>query len=213
MLVYEKTSSKKIAMNIIDDKFPMLKSLHADGAAANQAEQMMLYGQFVGSWDGKILSQSFRVDASGEVIFDFDSARHETTLEVHFGWVLQGRAIQDVWIAPSPYAEKNITGYLMYGTTLRMYDLQKDCWYITFIDPVTMQSYRRLIGRKVDADIIQEYHTKEGKLCQWNFTGITANSFHWIWRESADNGRTWKEPAEFFVKRRKIAMTCAGGNQ
>src|SRR5256885_17116382 len=86
--------------NAIDDKFPMLKALHADGPAAGQEEQMILYGQFVGSWDGTILSQRFHVDSNAKVIFE-DGARNEITLEVHFGWALHGEAIQDVWIAPS----------------------------------------------------------------------------------------------------------------
>jgi len=196
----EKTNSVQEFSSSVDDKFAMLKALHADGPAADRAEQMMLYGQFVGSWDGQILAQSFHVDSNAEVIFE-GGDRNETTLEVHFGWALQGKAIQDVWIAPSRYLEKSTTQILMYGATLRVYDLKTGLWYITFIDPVTTQSYHRMTGHKIGNDIIQEYRT-QGKLCQWNFTEITADSFHWMWRESTDNGETWKVPAEFFLKRR-----------
>jgi hypothetical protein len=190
--------------DMIDDRLPMLKALYAAGPAPDIEQQMMLYGQFVGSWDGQILSQNFHVDSCGEVIFD-DTDRHETTLEVHFGWALQGRAIQDVWIAPSRYTGEAAEQDLMYGTTLRVYDPQTDIWHITFIDPVTTQSYHRLTGSKVGDDIVQEYRTGEGKLCQWNFTEITANSFHWMWRESTNNGETWKVPAEFFLHRRETS--------
>jgi hypothetical protein len=191
---------QELPSNLIDDKFPMLKALHSGGPAFDRAEQMMLYGQFVGSWDGRILSKRFHVDSNAKVIFQ-DGDRIETTLEVHFGWALQGKAIQDVWIAPSLYSENAPAQTLMYGTTLRVYDQKTDLWYITFIDPVTTQSYHRMTGRKIGSDIIQEYRADE-KLCQWNFTEITADSFHWMWRESTDNGKTWKVPAEFFLRRR-----------
>jgi len=200
-MAYEKQPKEELKSNMIDDKFPMLKALHADGPASDRVEQMMLYGQLVGSWDGRIFSQKFHVDSNAEVIFE-EGDRIETTLEVHFGWALQGRAIQDVWIAPSRYHVNSATQDLMYGTTLRVYDPKNDVWYITFIDPVTTQSYHRMIARKVGNDIIQEYRTGE-KICQWNFTEITADSFHWMWRESTDNGKAWKVPAEFFLKRRR----------
>jgi len=151
--------NKEFTSNMIDDMFPMLKALHANGPAPDRVQQMMLYGQFIGSWNGRILSQRFHVDANAEVIFE-EGDRIETTLEVHFGWALQGRAIQDVWIAPSRYAKGTTGQDLIYGTTLRVYDLKTDLWYITFIDPVTTQSYHRMIARKVGNDIIQEYRTE-----------------------------------------------------
>jgi len=67
----------------------MLKRLASEGPAPDRAAQMMLYGQFVGSWEGTV------------VVHLPDGARRESTCEVHFGWALEGRAIQDVWIAPA----------------------------------------------------------------------------------------------------------------
>lgn len=86
---------------------------------------------------------------------------------------------------------------------MRVYDSKADIWYITSIDPVSTQSYHRMVGRTVGNDIIQEYSTGE-KLIQWNFTEITSDSFHWMWRESSDNGKTWKVPAEVFLNRRVV---------
>jgi hypothetical protein len=92
----------------------------------------------------------------------------------------------------------------MYGTTLRVYDPQSDVWHITWIDPVR-QVYDRMIGRKVGEDIVQEYRNDRGSRCQWLFTEITAESFHWISRDSADEGKTWNVRAEFFLRRRATA--------
>jgi hypothetical protein len=168
---------------------PFLETLRADGPAPDRAAHMMLYGQFVGSWDGTLK------------YVDLEGVRRETTAEVHFGWVLEGRAIQDVWIAPSRQARKEGERLLMHGSTFRVYDPQQDLWHITWIDPVK-QVVNRMTGRKVGNDIVQEYRMEDGKRCQWMFTEITPDSFHWINRESSDNDAHWKVRGEFFLRRR-----------
>jgi hypothetical protein len=52
--------------------------------------------------------------------------------EWHFGWALEGRAIQDVWIVPAPLASY-VTATLppsfnSYGTHVRVYDPDIDAW-------------------------------------------------------------------------------------
>lgn len=172
------------------DQFPMLVALHAGGPAPDWADQMMLYGQFIGSWEGRV------------VLHRPDGNRREADCEVHFDWVLEGRAVQDVWIAPTRRASREAGQAphgAMYGTTLRVYDPQSDLWHITWIDP-GLQDIRRMIGRKVGQDIVQEYTDDEGVLCQWCFTEITADYFHWLWRETQD-GETWDVKTEFFLER------------
>ena len=66
-------------------------ALRADGPATDRAAEMDLYGRLVGDWD---------MDA---VVHNEDGSRHEGTGEIHFEWVLQGRAIQDVWILPGVF--------------------------------------------------------------------------------------------------------------
>lgn len=174
------------------DQFSMLEALHAEGPAPDRVSQMLLYGQFVGSWEGRV------------VVHRLDGSRREAECEAHFGWVLEGRAIQDVWIAPSRSARQNpdlVRQGSLYGTTLRVYDPQSDLWHITWIDPAT-QAFNRMIGRKVGDDIVQEYLDEERTRCQWCFTEITANSFHWVWRESKDGGEIWNVRNEFFLQRR-----------
>jgi len=103
----------------IRPKSPALaEALLDNGPAAERAAQLMLYGQFVGSWDGTVV-----VHESG--------GRRESSCEVHFGWVLAGRAVQDVWIAPSRRSRGPAEQVRMYGTTLRVYDPRSDIWHIT----------------------------------------------------------------------------------
>ena len=90
----------------------------------------------------------------------------------------------------------------MYGTTLRIYDPHAGNWRIIWADPVR-QSFTQMIGRASGADIVQDSRGPRGDLTQWCFTEIAADSFHWIARESTDEGRTWTLTGEFFLGRRK----------
>src|SRR5262245_34856951 len=77
-----------------------IAALHSDRPAADRTQKMGLYGWLIGRWE---------MDC---VIHDDDGRAHTGRGEIHFGWVLEGRAIQDVWILPG----------FFYGTTLRVYD-------------------------------------------------------------------------------------------
>src|SRR5262249_2735493 len=65
-----------------------IEALHADAPAPDIAAKMDLYGRFVGSWQSDIVTHAP------------DGSRHIGHGEIHFGWVLQGRAIHDVWMIP-----------------------------------------------------------------------------------------------------------------
>src|SRR5579863_7558438 len=67
---------------------PFLDALGADGPAADRVGKMDLYGRFVGSWE-------LDVTQIAE-----DGSQRRRKGEWHFGWALEGRAIQDVWIVP-----------------------------------------------------------------------------------------------------------------
>jgi len=170
----------------------MLDVLGADGPHPEHASQLMLYGQFVGAWEGRV------------VVTRRDGTSREESCEVFFGWVLEGRAIQDVWIGPArrdrsdPARDARLDTY---GTTIRVYDPERDLWEITWIDP-NSQSYGRMTGKLQGDDIVQEYRDDDGTLWQWRFTDITSGSFRWIARESADEGATWQIRNEFFLNRR-----------
>ncbi|HUK49462.1 MAG TPA: hypothetical protein VLV18_00380 [Terriglobales bacterium] len=170
-----------------------LEALHTDTPAPDRAEEMMLYGQFIGSWDLKVIDHNT------------DGSSRESTGEVHFDMVLEGRAIQDVWIVPKREARQTSklpTIGNRYGTTLRVYDPNIKAWHILWLNPIT-QTYNTMVGRKVKDEIVQEYRDEEGALCQWVFSETTPNSFHWIGRSSHDEGKTWLVETEFFAQRRQ----------
>jgi hypothetical protein len=155
-----------------------IKTLHASGPAPDRADKMSLYGWLIGDWE-----------MDGTVYLD-DGTIYKQSGEIHFGWVLEGRAIQDVWILPGAF----------HGTTLRVYDPGIDAWHILWSDPLK-QYYTRQIGRARGRDILQEGQLDDGTLIRWSFTEITPDSFRWLGERSHDNGESWHLQAEFFARR------------
>jgi hypothetical protein len=155
-----------------------IDALHTAGPAPDRADKMGLYGWLIGRWE---------MDA---VVVGTDGTKYNARGEIHFGWVLEGRAIQDVWILPG----------FFYGTTLRIYDPGIDAWHILWSDPLK-QLYRRQIGRARGQDIVQEGQDDSGAAVRWSFTDITPNSFHWLGEHSGDGGANWQLQAEFFARR------------
>ena len=90
-------------------------TLHADRPADDRAGKMGLYGWLIGRWE--MSSLIYNEDGTSEP---------GEPGEIHFGWVLGGRAIQDVWILPGRF----------HGTTLRVYDPGIDAWHILWSDPL-----------------------------------------------------------------------------
>ncbi len=94
----------------------------------------MLFGQFVGSWDLEWTGTG----ANGE--------RATAVGELHVGWVLGGRAVQDIWIVPGhgqPGVGQPPSAF--HGSTIRFYDPSAGAWRSTWVEPVTCR-VRRFVG-------------------------------------------------------------------
>ncbi|HEY2528794.1 MAG TPA: hypothetical protein VGJ20_12745 [Xanthobacteraceae bacterium] len=155
-------------------------ALHSKGPAPDRADKMRLYGRLIGRW------------AMDAVVYLDDGTAHRERGEIHFGWVLEGRAIQDVWILPGVF----------YGTTLRTYDPGIDAWHIIWSDPLR-QFYTRQIGRAQGDDIVQVGKNDAKETVRWSFTEIASDSFRWLGERSRDDGQTWQLQAEFFARRER----------
>lgn len=170
-----------------------LDALGADGPSADRAGKMNLYGRFIGSWDLDVRQ------------FSEDGKARRRAGEWHFGWALEGRAVQDVWIVP-PRGELRhgdaATNVNSYGTTLRVYDPDIDAWRIQWTDPVT-RNFLQMIGRGEGADIVQLGTRSDGQLARWMFLNITADAFLWRGEVSTDNGATWRVITEFTARRKR----------
>jgi len=149
------------------------------GPAADRADKIGLYRWLIGDWE------------MSSVIYDDAGTRRDGPHgEIHAGWVLEGRAVQDVWILPG----------LFYGSTLRVYDPGLDAWHILWSDPLKGY-YVRQIGRARENDIVQDGHDLAGVPLRWTFTEVRPTSFHWIGERSSDGGATWHRQIEMFPRR------------
>lgn len=170
---------------------PIANLLHADGPHPDLGDNALLYGRFIGSWD----MVNHQYDEQRDEWFD-------TSGEVHFGWVLGGRAVQDLWGAPD-------RGY---GTTLRSYDPSIDAWRVEWLSPRT-RSHCSLIGRAQGDRIVQYGRREDGRAIRWSFTEITDDGFVWRGETSPDHGAAFRFDQEMrCTRRRTAAQPTVGGS-
>jgi hypothetical protein len=169
-----------------------LSGLIASGRSPEIPERADVYGWLIGKWELEVCY--YGVDVSERRI------RGESCFE----WVLEGRAVQDVWIMPrlAERAAEPDRSTNMYGTTLRVWDPSIDAWRVTYINPVSGQR-DELIGRRSGKDIVQIGTHADGTPIRWSFTNITGDSFHWLGEALEADGKSWKLEGEFRARRMK----------
>jgi hypothetical protein len=159
---------------------PIIPFLTADGPHVDLGDNADLYGQFIGSWD---IDNHQYDEKTGQW--------HDTRGEVHFGWILDGRAVQDLWGSP----ERG------FGTTLRAYDPSIDAWRVEWLAP-RWNSYCSLIGRRDGDRIMQHGRGHDGRPIRWSFNEITAGTFVWRGEISDDYGASFRLEQEMRCRRR-----------
>jgi hypothetical protein len=171
------------------------QSLRAPGPAPEYHLKLMLYGQFVGSWEAE--AQWLLPDGTTRLHY----------WQIHFDWVLEGRAIQDVWITPPRHGPHSNSGLEpwgkfgnQYGTTLRVYDPGNDVWHVTYVEPHSC-SRATLIGRLAGDRIVQEGSGSDGSHLRWVFSDIRSDTFRWHAEVSRDDGATWRKALEMVALR------------
>lgn len=161
--------------------------LHATGPDSGHAEHLKLFGRFIGAWD----VEWHGTDRHGRLA--------TMTGELHFGWVLGGRAVQDVWKVPaSGSAPAALRPF--HGTTLRFFDPSIGAWRSIWIDPLNGR-VRHFIGRPEGPDIVLE-GLDDDPPERWSFRDVLENSFRWIGEVSDDGRRTWRLDEQMFIRRR-----------
>jgi len=164
---------------------PMIRALAAANPHPSLGEEGQTFGRLVGAWDADF---AFHRD-DGSVL------HHKG--EILFGWVIDGRAIEDLWIGypDSSHAERYV------GVTFRFFDTNRKLWRCVYVSPqsnyvVTVEGGRegdRIVLRGVDFD---------GMPIRWTYSEITHDSFHWQGEKSHDGGKTWKLEEDHHMTRR-----------
>jgi hypothetical protein len=169
-----------------DPRFDMVTALRAMGPHPSLGDQAKDFGRFVGTWDGEYNE------------FSKDGKTARSSGEWIFGWVMDGRAIQDLFIIHPSEAHKE--GFI--GTTLRYFDPKSRTWSVSFIDPED-DVVETLTGGAVGDDrIVLLSPNMDGKESRWSFEDIRPDS--WIFRDerSSDGGKTWRLREVDHLKRR-----------
>ena len=167
------------------------ETLHAAGPHPSLGQHADTFGRLIGSWEGEYRDQ------------DDPGQPPETGLmEVHFGWVLQGRAVQDTWIAPRRNAAAASGSTLKrqtYGTTVRVFHPELAAWRAVWLNPIKGER-TDLLGRRIGDDIVQ-FCLDADRPEKWVFSEITVRSFRWRAFLLGDDGVTWRVDTEFHLRR------------
>jgi len=166
----------------------MIAELASTNPSPSLGAEARTFDRLVGTWDCDF---SFRAGDG--------SMRHKRG-ELLFGWILDGRAVQDLWITYPVEGEKE----RKIGTSIRFFDTELKLWRVVFLNPqfnylVTVQ------GSAVGDGIVLTGHDKDGAQIRWSFINIKADSFTWHGETSRDGGKTWVLEEEHHMTRRHSA--------
>src|SRR3984893_6244056 len=169
-----------------DPRLDMVAGLQAMGPHPSLGEQAQVFGRFVGIWDGEYTE------------FSKDGKTTHSSGEWIFGWVMDGRAIQDLFIIHPSAARKE--KYI--GTSLVYFGPDFGTWSVTFVDPENGSVATLTGGAVEDGRIVLHSQNKDGKETRWSFDEIRPDS--WVFRdeETSDGGKTWRLREEDHMKRR-----------
>ena len=118
-----------------------------------------------------------------------------------FSRVLEGRGVQDVWIAPGRSERDHAPKHPRdrYGTSIRTFDPVSRRWQVTWLNPVS-GAFDVLLARVENGMIIQEGSNLDGRTICWTFEEISDDRFHWTGKGLADGGE-WRTYSEFLGSR------------
>ena len=169
----------------------LIEALLAKGPHSSLGAHAETYGRIIGSWAGELSRfQDGKSVASAEV-------------EAHFAWVLEGRAVQDVWITPARSDRQSSAdaGVNWYGSTLRVFEPSTGAWNTTWTDPQS-QLRIELVGRRQGDEIVQ-IGTRGGRPIRWTFSEINPGSFTWRGHILSFDGVSWTLEVEMKFRRLK----------
>ena len=158
-----------------------IPNLHAGSPDPKHKDKLLLFGQFVGSW--KIRAKYHAADGS----------KSEGIGEVHFGWILGGKAVQDVFLSYQGTEKVTV------GTTVRYIDNAEDAIRCIWIAP--LYSVRQtFLARQIGEEIVLEAQNQP-KPEKWIFSKITPQPLYWRAIEISEGRADWRLPEEMWWER------------
>jgi hypothetical protein len=169
----------------LDPSRAMITALPAFGPHPSLGDEARVFDRFVGTWD------------AAYVEYGDDGSVRRSSGEVRFGWILDGRALQDVWIS---YPDGTKTEREL-GTSVRYYDTKLKQWRVVFVDPAAGE-LSIVTGGAVGNRIVLGTRSSDGTVWRWSFNDIQPDSFIWRGEISRDSGKTWFLQEEHHMRRR-----------
>jgi hypothetical protein len=172
-----------------DPPLDLVAALEATSPNPSLGDQVQVLSRLVGTWDVEYTD------------FAKDGKAIHRTGEFVVGWVMDGRALQDLWIVNPSGKRKDREVY----TTLHYLDPKSRTWRATFVDP-EHGSIARFTGGPVGNDrFVLETPDLGNQTNRWSFNDIRSDSFVYRDEASNDGGKTWRLQSEYQMKRRGAA--------
>jgi hypothetical protein len=170
----------------------MVAALRAAGPHPSLKDHASVLGRLVGTWDVDYL----------DIRKDGTSVRRSGELVV--GWVMDGRAMEDVWIVYPSAAGKEREVY----ADVRYFDAKSKTWPAIFIDP-QIASVATFTGGAVGDDrfVLESEDLVAGQIRRWSFNDIRDGSVVFRDDASSDGGKTWILKSEYHMKRHAAVST------
>jgi hypothetical protein len=172
-----------------------IEALSSSERAPDIPEADDIFGFLIGSWE---------INA---VLHNADGHHQSRKGEVHATWVLEGRAIQDLFIFPRR-ADRPIGVPApgdRYATTIRTFDRTLGAWRVNFINPADEDTSAQLIARRGGPDILMDGQLSDGTPIRWRYESITAASFHYTAEKLRGDG-SWQLYLELFGNRSDLTV-------
>jgi hypothetical protein len=161
-------------------------ALNATSPNPALGDHARVLGRIVGTWEVEYTD------------FAKDGTASHRTGQYIVGWIMDGRALQNLWIVNPSGTRKEREVY----TDLHWFDAKSRTWRAAFVDP-EHGSVARFTGGPVGNDrYVLETSDLGSKQTRWSFNDIRPDSFVWRDEASNDDGKTWKLHSEYRMKRR-----------
>ena len=163
----------------------MIRTLGATNPHPSLGDEARTFDRLVGTWD---CDYTFYLE---------DGRVRRKSGELSFGWILDGRAIQDVWITYPADGQKERS----ISASVRFFDTALKQWRVFFVSP--RFNYAVQVQGGLEGDhIVLRGTDADGYQIRWSFNEIGTDSFIWRGEKSRDGGKTWKLEEEHHMKRR-----------
>lgn len=161
-------------------------ALDAASPHPSLGDQAQVLSRMIGTWDVEYTD------------FAKDGTATHRSGEFIAGWVMDGRAIQDLWIVNPSGTHKEREVYAF----LHWFDPKSRTWRAAFVDP-EHGSLAKFTGGPVGNDrYVLETADLGNKQNRWSFNDIGPDSLVFRDESSNDDGKTWRLHSEDRLKRR-----------